>query len=94
MFLNCHTLLESSLLSRFSVLHSPLIKCYILLITLIFTALGDEIINGKKVPEKMMLYMASLQDKQHQHLCGGFLISEDFVVSAAHCNRSWVIFPL
>ncbi|XP_036971480.1 mast cell protease 1A-like [Acanthopagrus latus] len=51
-------------------------------------ALGDEIINGKKVPEKMMLYMASLQDKQHQHLCGGFLISEDFVVSAAHCNRS------
>lgn len=87
-FLNCHTLLESSLLNSFSVLHSPLNKCYILLITLIFTALGDEIINGKKAPEKLMLYMASLQNKHGQHVCGGFLISEDFVVSAAHCNRT------
>ncbi|CAK6955251.1 duodenase-1-like [Scomber scombrus] len=50
-------------------------------------ALGSEIINGKKVPDNLMLYMASVQDNRG-HICGGFLISEDFVVTAAHCDTS------
>uniref|UniRef100_UPI0037E94BBF granzyme B(G,H)-like n=1 Tax=Semicossyphus pulcher TaxID=241346 RepID=UPI0037E94BBF len=49
-------------------------------------ALGSDIINGKKSKEKSMQYMASVQDKEG-HICGGFLISEDFVVTAAHCDK-------
>ncbi|KAM9763056.1 granzyme B(G,H)-like [Menidia menidia] len=50
------------------------------------SVLGSEIINGKKVPEKLMAYMASVQSNG-RHVCGGFLISEDFVVTAAHCEK-------
>ncbi|XP_045904704.1 duodenase-1-like [Micropterus dolomieu] len=50
-------------------------------------ALGGKIIHGEKAPENSMLYMASLQNIDHSHVCGGFLISEDFVVSAAHCDN-------
>ncbi|XP_075943495.1 duodenase-1-like [Anarhichas minor] len=46
---------------------------------------GSEIINGELAPENSMLYMASVQNSKG-HECGGFLISEDFVLTAAHCD--------
>ncbi|CAK6955253.1 serine protease 53-like [Scomber scombrus] len=60
---------------------------FLLLACLGKNTLGSEIINGKKVPDNLMLYMASVQDNRG-HICGGFLISEDFVVTAAHCDTS------
>uniref|UniRef100_A0A3B5LN91 trypsin n=1 Tax=Xiphophorus couchianus TaxID=32473 RepID=A0A3B5LN91_9TELE len=62
-----------------------------LICILAFTAHGTEIINGKKVPDRLMLYVASVQNNKGQHMCGGFLISEDFVVTAAHCDKLVVL---
>ncbi|XP_051231509.1 duodenase-1-like isoform X4 [Dicentrarchus labrax] len=46
---------------------------------------GGKIINGTKAPEDSMQYMVSLQNNGG-HDCGGFLIREDFVLTAAHCH--------
>nr|XP_033477002.1 trypsin-3-like isoform X1 [Epinephelus lanceolatus] len=46
---------------------------------------GSGIIGGEKAPENSTLYMASIQ-KNGQHVCGGFRISEDTVVTAARCD--------
>ncbi|XP_034387543.1 trypsin-like isoform X2 [Cyclopterus lumpus] len=63
---------------RFLLLH--------LLTCLGLHALGSEIINGRNVPKNSMLYMASVQN-DGVHKCGGFLINEHFVVTAAHCKH-------
>ncbi|XP_026161166.1 granzyme-like protein 2 [Mastacembelus armatus] len=58
-----------------------------LLMCLEQNVLGSEIIHGEKAPENSMLYMASVQNNRG-HVCGGFLVSEDFVITAAHCEKN------
>ncbi|XP_013860022.1 granzyme B [Austrofundulus limnaeus] len=48
---------------------------------------GFKIIKGEKAPENSMQFMVSIQDEHGVHQCGGFLIREDFVVTAAHCSE-------
>ncbi|XP_015249889.1 PREDICTED: duodenase-1-like [Cyprinodon variegatus] len=46
---------------------------------------GSKIINGQIVPKNTMLYMVSVQSR-NRHICGGSLIREDIVITAAHCE--------
>ncbi|XP_059195074.1 mast cell protease 4-like [Centropristis striata] len=55
----------------------------------LLTCLGQHayaVINGEKAAEGSMRYMVSVQNRTNHHVCGGFLIREDFVVTAAHCD--------
>ncbi|XP_023195817.1 duodenase-1-like [Xiphophorus maculatus] len=45
---------------------------------------GSDIVHGEKAPENSMQYMVSVQNK-YGHVCGGFLVSQDFAATAAHC---------
>ncbi|MCJ8737737.1 hypothetical protein PDJAM_G00027530 [Pangasius djambal] len=42
------------------------------------------IVNGSMVKAHSRPYMVSVQ-KDGRHICGGFLVSENFVMTAAHC---------
>ncbi|XP_071343591.1 duodenase-1-like [Trachinotus anak] len=53
------------------------------------SAHGSKIIHGDKAPENSMQFMVSVQNDKG-HICGGFLVSEDFVMTAAHCDSNHV----
>ncbi|XP_067253518.1 complement factor D-like isoform X1 [Chanodichthys erythropterus] len=46
------------------------------------------IVNGKEAKRHSRPYMVSLQ-KSGKHFCGGFLISDQFVLTAAHCWKRY-----
>uniref|UniRef100_A0A671UF10 Peptidase S1 domain-containing protein n=1 Tax=Sparus aurata TaxID=8175 RepID=A0A671UF10_SPAAU len=54
---------------------------------LMILALGSEIKGGHIAPRNQLLYMASVQTREG-HYCGGSLISDNFVLTAAHCGDS------
>ncbi|XP_048038897.1 granzyme B(G,H)-like [Megalobrama amblycephala] len=54
---------------------------------LTFTAhVNVGIVNGTEAIPHSRPYMVSLQ-KNREHICGGFLISDQFVLTAAHCRN-------
>ncbi|XP_022047332.2 duodenase-1-like [Acanthochromis polyacanthus] len=65
------------------VLHKVLL--FHVLLYLGQNALGSKIIKGTDAKKKSMAYMASVQNSKG-HVCGGFLVSKDFVMTAAHCD--------
>ncbi|XP_058616101.1 granzyme B-like [Onychostoma macrolepis] len=64
----------------------------ILLVSLLphltFTArVNVGIVNGREAKPHSRPYMVSVQ-KDKEHICGGFLISDRFVMTAAHCRKN------
>uniref|UniRef100_A0A671SG62 trypsin n=1 Tax=Sinocyclocheilus anshuiensis TaxID=1608454 RepID=A0A671SG62_9TELE len=45
------------------------------------------IVNGREAKPHSRPYMVCLQ-KNWLHVCGGFLISDEFVLAAAHCREN------
>ncbi|XP_044842566.1 granzyme H-like [Mauremys mutica] len=57
---------------------------------------AGEIIGGKKAKPHSRPYMAYLDIREgnKSYNCGGFLVSENFVLTAAHCNGDEIIVKL
>nr|XP_055072773.1 cathepsin G-like isoform X2 [Misgurnus anguillicaudatus] len=66
----------------------PLLLLGSLLPNLSFTAsVNVRIVNGNETQPHSRPYMVSVQ-KYGEHVCGGFLISDQFVMTAAHCRNN------
>ncbi|XP_013113239.2 trypsin-like [Stomoxys calcitrans] len=69
---------------------------FVVLFTLVSSSLADvssndfygRIVNGVDTTIQDHPYQVSLQTNKGDHFCGGSIISEDIVVTAAHCMQS------
>ncbi|KAG5275765.1 hypothetical protein AALO_G00124310 [Alosa alosa] len=66
-------------------LHYPLMLLTMLLLHK-HGCYAEKIINGRNVAVEDMQYMASVQNNE-KHVCGGFVIKPNFVLTAAHCRK-------
>uniref|UniRef100_A0A3B4E9F6 trypsin n=1 Tax=Pygocentrus nattereri TaxID=42514 RepID=A0A3B4E9F6_PYGNA len=68
----------------------PLLLAFLVGFTLSLSAsINVGIVNGTEAEPHSRPYMVSLQENG-KHECGGFLVSENFVMSAAHCWKNGV----
>ncbi|XP_028672071.1 duodenase-1 [Erpetoichthys calabaricus] len=70
-----------------------LIATFLSLVPSIFKAerTGSSIIRGHEAKPHSHPYMAYIVDRVEKRTCGGFLVREDFVMTAAHCNGQSLI---
>uniref|UniRef100_A0A673K3S2 Complement factor D-like n=1 Tax=Sinocyclocheilus rhinocerous TaxID=307959 RepID=A0A673K3S2_9TELE len=67
--------------------HAYLIFCMLCTISL-SARVNVGIVNGKQAKPHSRPYMVSIQNN-FKHTCGGFLISDEFVMTAAHCWKGY-----
>uniref|UniRef100_A0A8C7WUH1 Peptidase S1 domain-containing protein n=1 Tax=Oryzias sinensis TaxID=183150 RepID=A0A8C7WUH1_9TELE len=61
----------------------------LLLVSMNFLPVGASeggIVGGRVAEPHSRPYMASLQFQGH-HICGGILIRDDYILTAAHCKK-------
>ncbi|XP_051765535.1 mast cell protease 1A-like isoform X2 [Ctenopharyngodon idella] len=84
-FIPCLASKSSSIVFFIMTIIISLLLLASLLPHLTFTAhVNVRIVNGTEAKPHSRPYMVSLQ-KNREHICGGFLISDEFVLTAAHC---------